>query len=67
MSDLNIPEDKMVSTNGYLSQVENRVSLLQQSYSSMEKEHLGLELRLERLKQRKQSDVSLGGILTAVL
>ena len=62
MYDLNIPEDKMVTTKGYLSQVESRVSLLQQSYSSMEKEHLGLKQKLERLQQRKQSDVGLGGI-----
>ncbi|XP_064383230.1 coiled-coil domain-containing protein 178-like isoform X2 [Halichondria panicea] len=54
--DMESLDGKMVTTMGFQSQVESRVALFHESFSSMESAHLDLERKLEKLHQKKQSE-----------
>lgn len=49
---------EIVTTNGYFSQIDSRVTIIQEKCSSMEKTHHEWEQKLEKLIQMKQFEVS---------
>ena len=50
-------DDKIALSKDHLSRIESRVSVVRDNHTAMEANQLRLEQELEKLKDRKQSEV----------